>query len=115
DESVGAVNVCVNLTQPQVDILDETVNVFVIDHSSSVYVPAGAPLATPDIPDFLSRYGMIEGSDYVQQTSAVNAIDDTLISEIRRIVCYNQTIYDDQHVELDEYAGLTLGIEDNRL
>ena len=58
---------------------------------------------------------MIEGSDYAQQTSPVNAIDDTLISEIRRIVCYNQTIYDDQHVELDEYAGLTLGIEDNRL
>ena len=46
DESVGAVNVCVNLTQPQVDILDETVNVFVIDDSSSVYVPAGAPLAS---------------------------------------------------------------------
>ena len=69
----------------------------------------------PDIPDFLSRYHMIEGSDYVQQTSVVNAIDDTLISEIRRIVCYNQTIYDDQRVELDEYAGLTLGIKDNRL
>ena len=58
---------------------------------------------------------MIEGSDYAQHTSAVNAIDDTLISEIRRIVCYNQTIYDDQRVELDEYAGLTLGIQDNRL
>ena len=58
---------------------------------------------------------MIEGSDYAQQTSAVNAIDDTLISEIRRIVCYNQTIYDDQRVELDEYAGLTLGIKDNPL
>ena len=46
DESVGAVNVCVNLTQPQVDIFEETVNVFVIDDSSSVYIPAGAPLAS---------------------------------------------------------------------
>ena len=46
DESVGAVNVCVNLTQPQIDIRDETVNVFVINNSSSVYIPTGAPLAS---------------------------------------------------------------------
>ena len=46
DESVGAVNMCVNLTQPELDIVDETVNVFVIDDSSSVYIPAGAPLAS---------------------------------------------------------------------
>ena len=38
DESVGAVNVCVNLTEPMMDILDERVNVFVIDYSSSVLV-----------------------------------------------------------------------------
>ena len=46
DESVGSLSVCVNLTQPQLDILDETVNVFVIDNSSSVYIPSGAPLAS---------------------------------------------------------------------
>ena len=46
DESVGAVSVCVNLTQPKIDILDETVNVFVIDNPSSVYIPADAPLAS---------------------------------------------------------------------
>ena len=46
DESVGSVNVCVALTQPETDILDETVNVFVVDNSSSVYIPAGAPLAS---------------------------------------------------------------------
>ena len=63
----------------------------------------------PDPPDFLSRYHMIEGSDYAQQTLFVNAIDDSLISEEQRIVCYNQTIYDDQRLELDEYTGLTLG------
>ena len=50
---------------------------------------------------------MIEGSDYAQQTRAVNAIGDI---KLRRIVCYNQTIYDDSRVELDEYAGLTLDL-----
>ena len=45
DESAGSVEVCVNLTRPMSDILDEQVNVFVIDHSNSVYIPAGAPLA----------------------------------------------------------------------
>ena len=46
DENVGAVNVCVNLTYPMRDILDETVNVFVIDDPSSIYIPTGAPLAS---------------------------------------------------------------------
>ena len=46
DESVGAVEICVNLTQPMIDILDEQVNVFVIDNSSSVYIPPGAPPAS---------------------------------------------------------------------
>ena len=57
---------------------------------------------------------MIEGSDFAQRTLFVNAFDDTLISEERRTVCYNQTIYEDQHVELDEYTGLTLGITVNK-
>ena len=48
DESVGEVSVCVNLTHP-IDILDETVNVFVIDNSSSIYIPAGAPLASESL------------------------------------------------------------------
>ena len=46
DESVSAVNVCVNLTKPEIDILDERVQVFVIDHSSSMYIPPGGPLAS---------------------------------------------------------------------
>ena len=46
DESVGAVNVCVNLTHPPIDILEETVNVFVIDYPNSIYIRAGAPLAS---------------------------------------------------------------------
>ena len=46
DESVGAVNVCVNLTHPMRDIRHHTVNVYVIDDSSSIYIPASAPLAS---------------------------------------------------------------------
>ncbi|CAI8053959.1 P-selectin [Geodia barretti] len=112
DESVGSVSVCVNLTRPETDILDETVQVFVIDNPNSTYIPAGAPLASPDPPDFLSRYSMIEGSDYQQQTAALNLIDDILISELNRIICYNQTIYDDTLVEANEYLGLSLGVRD---
>ena len=46
DESVGSVSVCVNLTRPEVDILDETVHVVVIDYPTSVYIPPGATLAS---------------------------------------------------------------------
>ena len=58
-ESVGAVNVCVNLTQPLFDILDERVNVYDIDYSRSVYIPPGTPLASelpPNVFLYLSLY-----------------------------------------------------------
>ena len=45
-EGVGSVEVCVNLTQPQVDILEEFVVVDVFDFPSSVYIPANATLAS---------------------------------------------------------------------
>ena len=38
-ESVGAVSVCVSLIHPVTDILEETVNVFVIDDSTYHLVP----------------------------------------------------------------------------
>ena len=38
--------VCVNLTKPQIDILDEFVVVEVIDFPSSVYIPADVTLAS---------------------------------------------------------------------
>ena len=53
---------------------------------------------------------MVTGSDYAQQTRRINALDDEVISELQRVVCYNQTIYDDDQVEDIEYAGLSLGI-----
>ena len=46
DESVGAVSVCVNLTHPLANICDETVNVYIIDDPSSIYIPSGASLAS---------------------------------------------------------------------
>ena len=55
---------------------------------------------------------MAERSDFHHQTAAINLIDDFLIREQMRIVCYNQTIYDDLRLEANEYAGLTLGVED---
>ena len=56
---------------------------------------------------------MAERTDFAQQTRAVNVIDDIIITEERRIVCYNQPIYDDPCLEPDEYAGLTLGVIDD--
>ena len=38
--------VCVKLTKPVTDILDETVRVHVINHPTSVYVPADATMAS---------------------------------------------------------------------
>ena len=55
---------------------------------------------------------MAEGTDFAQQTRAVNIIDDIIITEERRLICYNQPIYDDLQLEPDEYAGLTLGVID---
>ena len=45
-EDVGTVEVCVNLTKPQIDILEEFVVVEVFDFPSSVYVPADVTLAS---------------------------------------------------------------------
>ena len=64
----------------------------------------------PDTPDFLGRYSMTVGTDYAQQTLTVNAIDDQVISEGMKTVCYNHTIYDDTLVEGFEYIGLMLSV-----
>ena len=45
-EGVGSVEVCVDLTQPQIDIFDEYVVVDVFDFPSSVYIPADVTLAS---------------------------------------------------------------------
>ena len=47
---------------------------------------------------------MAEESDFAQQNVSVNAIDDFLITEERRIICYSQLIYEDSHLEPDEFS-----------
>ena len=56
---------------------------------------------------------MVDGTDYAQQTVGINVIDDLVINATRRIICYNQPIYEDLRLEPNEYAGLTLGVIDN--
>ena len=69
--------------------------------------------SAPDEPNFVGIYPMADGTDFAQQTPAVNVIDDTFITEETRIICYNQTIYDDVLMEANEYIGLSLGVIDN--
>ena len=45
-ESEEQVEVCVNLTRPPQDILDETVRVNVFNNESSVYIPESAEIAS---------------------------------------------------------------------
>ena len=79
-EGVGSVEVCVNLTQPQSDILNESVVVKVINFSSSVFIPTNVRLASesllfihhyycktdffhfsdPDIPNSLNQLPYVE-------------------------------------------------------
>ena len=65
----------------------------------------------PDEPNFLGQYPIAYRTDYAQQTFGVNAIDDETITELRRIVCYDQPIYQDLRLEGDEWLGLTLGVD----
>ena len=44
-ECEGQVEVCVNLTQPQTDILDEVIDLDIFRNDTSRYIPAGSPLA----------------------------------------------------------------------
>ena len=47
-------------------------------------------------------YLMRERTDYAEQTFGVNAINDQEINATRRIICYDQPIYDDRHLEVSE-------------
>lgn len=131
-ESEGSVEVCVNLTRPVIDILEETVRVEVYDFSSSVHIPADSALASestllmfavlllllfvsfaaPDPLNVDGTYSQSPSSDYEQQFLRFNGIRDTYINATRRVICYDQPIYDDVRVEMSEFLGLTLAIRD---
>ena len=130
-EDEGPVRVCVNLTKPEEDIEDEIVFVESLDFPSSVYIPAGATLASeflclrcddfyivhlfPLVPDpfnFLTQsYNMIPFSDYEQQQLLSNHIRNIGINATRRVICYDQPIYDDMRLEVTEYFGMTLTVQ----
>ena len=130
-EDEGPVRVCVNLTKPpEGDIEEEMVFVESLDFRSSVYIPDDATLASellclkcddfeaiyfPPVPDpfnFLAQsYEMIPFSDYEQQQLLSNRIRSIGINATRRIICYDQPIYNDMRLEVSEYFGMTLTVQ----
>ena len=51
-ESAGSVEVCVNLTHPPDDILDEQVTVLVFHNDDSMYIPPNSTLASKQLHAF---------------------------------------------------------------
>ena len=63
----------------------------------------------PDPFNFLTQsYNMISFSDYEQQQFLSNHIRSIGINATRRVICYDQPIYDDMRLEVSEYFGMTL-------
>ena len=56
-ENEGEVEVCVNLTQPQRDILDETITINVYDDPLSLYIPSTAILASKSVYSICAHIG----------------------------------------------------------
>ena len=59
----------------------------------------------------LGIYPMVERTDYQEQRRGQSAIIDEEITELMRVVCYNQVIYDDLRLESREWLGLTLEVQ----
>ena len=49
-------------------------------------------------------------TDYEEQTRSLNHIRNIAINATRRVICYNQLVYNDERLELLEYAGLQLSV-----
>ena len=60
-----------------------------------------------------NRHNMIPGSDYEEETQFASTIRNTFIEELRREICYDQVVYDDERLELTETAGLELVPDDS--
>ena len=66
----------------------------------------------PDPFSFLTQsYNMIPFSDYEQQQLLSNRIRNVGINATRRVICYDQPIYDDMRLEVSEYFGMTLTVQ----
>ena len=68
--------------------------------------------SAPDIFDRPIGYPMAPLTDYEEQTKSRNRIRNMVISAMRRVICYDQPIYNDSRLEVTEYAGLQLAVED---
>ena len=84
---------------------------FCIDISFVLIVIVSSLSPAPDTPSIFGQYSMTPSTDYAEQTIWTNAIDDETITELMRIVCYDQPIYDDECLEEDEWLGLTLDVD----
>ena len=51
-------------------------------------------------------------TDYEEQTRSRNRIRNMFINSTKRTICYDQPIFNDNRLELSEYAGLQLNIRD---
>ena len=51
-------------------------------------------------------------TDYEEQTWSQNRIRDKLINATGRVICYDQSIYNDEHLESSEYVGLQLDVRE---
>ena len=59
----------------------------------------------------LGVYPMEELTDYQEQGMGQSTIINEEITELMRVVCYDQVIYDDLRLESDEFLGLTLEVQ----
>ena len=51
-------------------------------------------------------------TDYEEQTRSQNLIKNVVINATRRIICYDQSIYNDERLESMEYVGLQLDVRE---
>ena len=66
-------------------------------------------------PDSLDTFGfhmMNPLADYPPPVKGLNSIRNMAITNTTRVICYNQTIYDDDRMEEDEFFSLTLTVQD---
>ena len=69
--------------------------------------------SAPDVFDRREEiYPMAPLTDYEEQTRSRNLIRNVFINATRRIICYDQLIYNDEGLELMEYVGLQLDVRE---
>ena len=59
-----------------------------------------------------ANYPTAPQTDYQEQTRSQNHIRNMVINATRRVICYDQPVYNDESLELSEYAGLQLSVRD---